>query len=64
MVVQSEDDEVVDVAWNRQFFDANALNARSLLVNYFSNPPERTASHRTVWLTASDNSMRVVGISR
>jgi alpha-beta hydrolase superfamily lysophospholipase len=63
MVVQSEDDEVVDVAWNRQFFDANALNARSLLVNYFSNPPARTASHRTVWLTASDNSMRVVGIS-
>lgn len=33
LVVQSEDDEVVDVAWNRQFFDANALNARSLLIN-------------------------------
>jgi esterase/lipase len=63
MVVQSEDDEVIDVAWNRQFFDANALNKHSLLLNYFSNTPERTASHRTVWLTASDNSMRVVGIS-
>jgi alpha-beta hydrolase superfamily lysophospholipase len=32
MVVQSEDDEVVDVAWNRQFFDANALNTHSLLL--------------------------------
>jgi alpha-beta hydrolase superfamily lysophospholipase len=63
MVVQSEDDEVVDVAWNRQFFDANALNTHSLLLNYFSNTPERTASHRTFWLPASDTSMRVVGIS-
>jgi esterase/lipase len=63
MLVQSEDDEVVDVAWNRQFFDANALNARSLLVNYFSNPPQRTASDRSVWLAASDTSMRVVGLS-
>jgi alpha-beta hydrolase superfamily lysophospholipase len=63
MVVQSEDDEVVDLAWNRQFFDANALNTHSLLLNYFSNTPERTASHRTFWLPASDTSMRVVGIS-
>ncbi len=63
LVVQSEDDEVVDVAWNRQFFDANALNARSLLINYFSNPPQTTASDRTVWLSASDTTLRVVGIS-
>jgi alpha-beta hydrolase superfamily lysophospholipase len=63
MVVQSEDDEVVDVAWNRQFFDANALNTHSLLLNYFSNPPQRTASDRSVWLAASDTSMRVVGLS-
>lgn len=63
LVVQSEDDEVVDVAWNRQFFDADALNARSLLINYFSNPPQKTASDRTVWLSASDTTLRVVGIS-
>jgi predicted alpha/beta hydrolase family esterase len=63
MVVQSEDDEVVDVAWNRQFFDANAMNTHSLLLNYFSNPPQRTASDRSVWLAASDTSMRVVGLS-
>lgn len=63
LVVQSEDDEVVDVAWNRLFFDANALNARSLLINYFSNLPQKTASDRTVWLSASDTTLRVVGIS-
>lgn len=63
LVVQSEDDEVIDVAWNRQFFDAHAGDERSLLLNYFSRPPERTASDRAVWLTASDNSLRVVGIS-
>lgn len=63
LVAQSEDDEVVDVAWNRQFFDAHAGNARSLLLNYFSSPPETTASDRAIWLPASDTALRVVGIS-
>lgn len=63
LVVQSEDDEVVDVAWNRQFFAHHAGDARSQLLNYFSTPPAQTEGDRLVWLPAGDPSLRVVGIS-
>ena len=63
LVVQSEDDEVVDVAWNRQFFANHVGDARSQLLNYFSTPPAQTESDRLVWLPAADPSLRVVGIS-
>ena len=63
LVVQSEDDEVVDVAWNRQFFEAHAGDARSLLLNYFSSRPQPAEGDRTVWLPAEDASLRVAGIS-
>jgi len=33
LVIQSEDDEVVDVAWNRQFFASHAGDTRSRLLN-------------------------------
>ena len=63
LVVQSEDDEVVDVAWNRQFFANHVGDARSQFLNYFSTPPEKAVGDRLVWLPAADPSLRVVGIS-
>jgi hypothetical protein len=63
LVVQSEDDEVVDVAANRQFFAANADDAHSLLVNYYSEPPQAALRDRVIWLPAADRASRVVGLS-
>jgi alpha-beta hydrolase superfamily lysophospholipase len=67
LVVQSEDDEVVDVAGNRRFFTANAGDARSVLLNYFSAAPTPTptpaSGDRVVWLPAADAPLRVVGLS-
>ena len=63
LVVQSEDDEVVDVAWNRRFFASHAGDTRSQLLNYFSTPPERTGGDPSIWLPAASPSLRVVGIS-
>jgi esterase/lipase len=63
LIVQSEDDEVIDVDRNRQFFATHAGDARSLLVNYFSAPREQTEGNRAVWLPAAEPSLRVVGIS-
>lgn len=63
LVVQSDDDEVVDVAGNRQFFDAHAGDPRSVLVNYFSSRPEGTPGRRLIWLPAADARFRVVGLS-
>ena len=63
LVVQSEDDEVVDVAENRRFFDAKAGHPRSILVNYFSGQPNGTPGERVVWLPAADDTLRVVGLS-
>lgn len=63
LVVQSEDDEVVDVAGNRRFFDAAAGDPRSVFVNYFSDPPRDTRGDRTTWLPAADAALRVVGLS-
>lgn len=63
LVVQSDDDEVVDVAANRRFFEANAADPRSLLINYFSDRPGQTRSDRVIWLPAAHASMRVVGLS-
>jgi alpha-beta hydrolase superfamily lysophospholipase len=63
MVVQSDDDEVVDVEANRDFFEASAADRRSLLVNYFSASPKVTYSDRVIWLPAADAPQRVVGLS-
>ena len=63
LVVQSEDDEVVDVTWNRQFFEAHAGDARSLLLNYHSMPVDKSLGERSVWLPAAEPALRVVGIS-
>jgi len=63
LVVQSDDDEVVDVAGNRRFFDANAGDPRSVLVNYYSAPPADTRGDRVTWLPAADTPLRVVGLS-
>jgi alpha-beta hydrolase superfamily lysophospholipase len=63
MVVQSEDDEVVDVASNRQFFDAHASDPRSVFVNYFSQPPAGALGSRVTWLPAGHDALRVVGLS-
>ncbi len=63
LLVQSEDDEVVDVAENRRFFDANAADDRSMLVNYFSGQPKPVTSQRVTWLAAANAPLRVVGIS-
>ncbi|MCE2989094.1 MAG: alpha/beta hydrolase, partial [Nitrosomonadaceae bacterium] len=63
LVVQSEDDEVIDVAWNRQFFANHVGDSRSKFLNYFSIPPAQTEGDRLVWLPAADPSLRVVGIS-
>ena len=63
LVVQSEDDEVLDVAANRRFFDAHAGDPRSRLVNYFSRPPEAAPGDRITWLPAADAPLRVVGMS-
>lgn len=63
LVVQSEDDEVIDVAWNRQFFANHVGDSRSKFLNYFSIPPSQTEGDRLVWLPAADPSLRVVGIS-
>ena len=63
LVVQSEDDEVVDVASNRRFFHANAGDPRSVFLNYFSVPPEDASSQRVIWLPAANDALRVVGLS-
>jgi hypothetical protein len=63
MVVQSDRDEVVDVAGNRRFFDANAGDPRSIFLNYFSDPPAPTPGGRVTWLPAADAHLRVVGLS-
>jgi esterase/lipase len=63
MVVQSADDEVVDTARNRAFFDLYAANARSVLVNYFSDPSQTEAGTRAQWLPATDTASRVAGLS-
>jgi esterase/lipase len=65
MVVQSADDEVVDTARNRAFFEAQAAHARSVLVNYFSDPAQAEAdpSTRAQWLPAIDAASRVAGLS-
>jgi len=63
LVVQSEDDEVVDVAGNRWFFDANADDPRSVFVNYFSDPPKDATRDRVIWLPAAHDTLRVVGLS-
>lgn len=62
-VVQSEDDEVVDVAENRRFFDVYAGHQRSRLVNYVSGPSRLADNARTVWLPAAHTQLRVVGMS-
>ena len=63
MVVQSEDDEVIDVAGNRRFFDAHASDPRSVFVNYYSEPPEEAPGRRAIWLPAGHDALRVVGLS-
>ena len=63
LVVQSEDDEVVDVAGNREFFAASARDPRSVFVNYFSQPPKETFSQSVTWLPAAHDALRVVGLS-
>ena len=63
LVVQSEDDEVVDVAANRRFFEANAGDPRSLFLNYHSKSPADASSDRVIWLPAADEALRVVGLS-
>lgn len=63
LVVQSEDDEVVDVAGNREFFAASARDPRSVFVNYFSQPPKETFSQSVTWLPAGHDALRVVGLS-
>lgn len=63
LVVQSEDDEVVDVVGNRRFFEANARDTRSALVNYYSLQPDEVSGGRVTWLPAADATLRVVGLS-
>ncbi len=63
LVVQSEDDEVIDVAKNRRFFDANARDPRSVLVNYHSDRGERNPGDRVIWLPAAHDPFRVIGLS-
>ncbi|MGI9153666.1 MAG: alpha/beta hydrolase [Rubrivivax sp.] len=63
LVVQSEDDEVIDVASNRSFFHARTGDPRSVFVNYFSEPPKETFSQRVTWLPAAHDAFRVVGLS-
>lgn len=62
-VVQSEDDEVIDVAGNRQLFVTYAGDPRSVLVNYFSDQPRESSGSRVIWLPAADDQLRVVGLS-
>lgn len=63
LVVQSEDDEVVDVAWNRQFFANHVGDSRSQFLNYISTPPKYAGGDHLIWLPAADPTQRVVGIS-
>ncbi|MCZ8236783.1 MAG: alpha/beta fold hydrolase [Inhella sp.] len=63
LVVQSEDDEVVDVAANRRLFEARAGHPSSLLVNYFSDAPPNEPSSRVAWTPAASTALRVVGLS-
>jgi hypothetical protein len=63
LVVQSEDDEVVDVAANRRLFEARAGHPGSLLVNYFSEAPPSEPSIRVAWTPAASTALRVVGLS-
>lgn len=63
MVVQSADDEVVDTARNRAFFESQATHARSVLVTYFSDSAQTDAGPRAQWLPAADPASRVAGLS-
>lgn len=63
MVVQSEDDEVIDVAGNRRIFAARAVDPRSVFLNYFSAEPEDRTDERVIWLPAADVASRVAGLS-
>jgi len=63
LVVQSEDDEAVDVAGNRRFFEAHAGDPRSVLVNDVSGQPTAARGDRMTWLPAADAGLRVVGLS-
>lgn len=63
LVVQSENDEVIDVAANRRFFEANAADPQSTLVNYFTGQPPPADDGRVTWLPAADAELRVVGLS-
>ena len=63
LVVQSGDDEVVDVAGNRRFFEAHAGDPRSVLVNDVSGQPPAARGDRMTWLPAADAGLRVVGLS-
>jgi hypothetical protein len=63
LVVQSEDDEVVDVDANRRLFETRAAHPDSMLVNYFSGAPPSGASSRVAWTPAASTPLRVVGLS-
>ena len=63
MVVQSEDDEVVDVASNRSFFETKVGDRRSNFVNYYSGPQRDVTGNDVIWLPASHDALRVVGLS-
>ena len=58
-----KDDEVVDVAGNRRFFEAHAGDPRSVLVNDVSGQPPAARGDRMTWLPAADAGLRVVGLS-
>lgn len=63
LVVQSDQDEVIDVQGNQRFFEANARDPRSALVNYYSDPPQGEPGARVTWLPAAHAPFRVVGLS-
>jgi esterase/lipase len=63
MVVQSEDDEVIDVTGNRRFFASKADDPRSVFLNYVSEPTGDRADERVTWLPAADPGSRVAGLS-
>ena len=63
LVVQSDKDEVIDVQGNQRFFEANARDPRSALVNYYSDRPQGEPGARVTWLPAAHAQFRVVGLS-
>ncbi len=63
LVVQSENDEVVDVAANRRPFEARAGHPGCLLVNCFSDAPPSEPSSRVARTPAASIALRVVGLS-